>query len=186
MLREIALKVVRHLGIVGECNIQYALDPENGDYRIIEVNARLSRSSALASKATGYPLAFVAAKLAWGTACPACSTPSPRRRRPASSRPWTTWWSRSRAGTCKKFRRVSKKIGSEMKSVGEVMAIGRSFEEALQKATRMLEIGVYGVVGNDSYSFEDLELELRSPPTSGSSPSPRPSRRAGPSTASTS
>ena len=162
-LREIALRAVRHLGIVGECNIQYALDPRDGDYRIIEVNARLSRSSALASKATGYPLAFVAAKLALGHTLPdlpnsitkvtsACFEPAldylvvkiPR---------WDL----------KKFGRVSKKIGSEMKSVGEVMAIGRSFEEALQKAARMLQVGVYGLVGNENYSFRSLEKELRQP-----------------------
>ncbi|MCX6567122.1 MAG: carbamoyl-phosphate synthase (glutamine-hydrolyzing) large subunit [Candidatus Aminicenantes bacterium] len=163
MLREIALKAVRHLKIVGECNIQYALHPKNGDYRIIEVNARLSRSSALASKATGYPLASVAAKLALGRSL--LSLPnSITRKTSACFEPALDYlvvkiprWD------LKKFRRVSKKIGSEMKSVGEVMAIGRSFEEALQKATRMLQIGVYGVVGNDSYSFDDLELELRQP-----------------------
>jgi carbamoyl-phosphate synthase large subunit len=163
MLREIALKVVRHLNIVGECNIQYALHPKNGDYRIIEVNARLSRSSALASKATGYPLASVAAKLALGRSLPSLPN-SITRKTSACFEPALDYlvvkiprWD------LKKFRRVSKKIGSEMKSVGEVMAIGRSFEEALQKATRMLQIGVYGVVGNDSYSFDDLELELRQP-----------------------
>ena len=156
MLREIAIKVVRHLGIVGECNIQYALDPENGDYRIIEVNARLSRSSALASKATGYPLAFVAAKLALGHSLPDLPN-SITKETTACFEPALDYlvvkiprWD------LKKFRRVSKKIGSEMKSVGEVMAIGRRFEEALQKATRMLQIGVYGLVGNDSYSFDDL------------------------------
>ena len=163
MLREIALKAVRHLGIVGECNIQYALHPKNGDYRIIEVNARLSRSSALASKATGYPLAFIAAKLSLGHSLPGLVN-SITKKTTACFEPALDYlvvkiprWD------LKKFRRVSKKIGSEMKSVGEVMAIGRSFEEALQKATRMLQIGVYGVVGNDSYSFEDLELELRQP-----------------------
>jgi carbamoyl-phosphate synthase large subunit len=162
-LREISIRAVRHLGIVGECNIQFALNPRNGDYRIIEVNARLSRSSALASKATGYPLAFVAAKLVLGHLLPdlpnsitkvtsACFEPAldylvvkiPR---------WDL----------KKFGRVSKKIGSEMKSVGEVMAIGRSFEEAIQKAARMLQIGMYGLVANENYSFENLEKELRHP-----------------------
>ena len=162
-LRAIAIKAIRHLGIVGECNIQYALNPRDGDYRIIEVNARLSRSSALASKATGYPLAFVAAKLALGHTLPdlpnsitkvtsACFEPAldylvvkiPR---------WDL----------KKFGRVSKKIGSEMKSVGEVMAIGRSFEEAIQKAARMLQVGVYGLVANENYSFRSLEKELRHP-----------------------
>ncbi len=162
-LRAIALRAVRDLGIVGECNIQYALNPRDGDYRIIEVNARLSRSSALASKATGYPLAFVAAKLALGHTLPdlpnsitkvttACFEPAldylvvkiPR---------WDL----------KKFGRVSKKIGSEMKSVGEVMAIGRTFEEAIQKAARMLQVGVYGLVANENYSFRSLEKELRQP-----------------------
>ena len=162
-LREISIRAVRHLGIVGECNIQFALNPRNGDYRIIEVNARLSRSSALASKATGYPLAFVAAKLVLGHLLPdlpnsitkvtsACFEPAldylvikiPR---------WDL----------KKFGRVSKKIGSEMKSVGEVMAVGRSFEEAIQKAARMLQIGMYGLVANENYSFENLEKELRHP-----------------------
>jgi carbamoyl-phosphate synthase large subunit len=162
-LRAIAIQAIRHLGIVGECNIQYALNPRDGDYRIIEVNARLSRSSALASKATGYPLAFVAAKLALGHTLPdlpnsitkvtsACFEPAldylvvkiPR---------WDL----------KKFGRVSKKIGSEMKSVGEVMAVGRSFEEAIQKAARMLQVGVYGLVANENYSFRSLEKELRQP-----------------------
>ncbi len=162
-LRRIAIQAIRHLGIVGECNIQYALNPRTGDYRIIEVNARLSRSSALASKATGYPLAFVAAKLALGRSLPELRN-SITKKTTACFEPALDYlvvkiprWD------LKKFRRVSKKIGSEMKSVGEVMAIGRGFEEALQKATRMLQIGMYGVVGNASYSFEDLELELRQP-----------------------
>lgn len=163
MLRELAIKVVRHIGIIGECNIQYALDPKTGDYRVIEVNPRLSRSSALASKATGYPLAFVAAKLALGygltdlknsitQSTMACFEPAldyivvkiPR---------WDL----------KKFRRVSTRIGSGMKSVGEVMAIGRSFEEALQKALRMLDIGVCGLTGNTQLQFNDLKNELQNP-----------------------
>jgi len=162
-LREIAIKTVRHLGIVGECNIQYALHPARGEYRVIEVNARLSRSSALASKATGYPLAFVAAKIAIGKtlleidnivtgATKACFEPAldylvvkiPR---------WDL----------KKFRRVSKRIDSGMKSVGEVMAIGRRFEEAIQKGLRMLEIGAEGLTSGTEIHFEDLEEELRSP-----------------------
>jgi carbamoyl-phosphate synthase large subunit len=162
-LREISIKVIRYLGIVGECNIQFALDPCSDDYRVIEVNARLSRSSALASKATGYPLAFIAAKLALGFTLVdlvnsitkmtmACFEPAldyivvkiPR---------WDL----------KKFKKVSKHIGSGMMSVGEVMSIGRSFEEALQKALRMLEIGVYGLVGNDKEVFDDLESELQNP-----------------------
>jgi carbamoyl-phosphate synthase large subunit len=162
MLREISIKVIRHLGIVGECNIQFALDPNSNEYRVIEVNARLSRSSALASKATGYPLASVAAKLSLGyslldlqnsitKATKACFEPAldyvvvkiPR---------WDL----------QKFRNVSKKIGSEMKSVGEVMAIGRTFEEALQKAIRMLHIGMYGLVGNKVY-FKKLAEEVKYP-----------------------
>lgn len=161
-LRKISIEVIRHLGIVGECNIQFALDKKSDDYRIIEVNPRLSRSSALASKATGYPLAFIAAKLALGHSLVdirnsitkttmACFEPSldyivvkiPR-------------WDLT------KFKRASKKIGSEMKSVGEVMSIGRTFEEALQKAIRMLQVGMYGVVCND-ISFDELEKELKNP-----------------------
>jgi carbamoyl-phosphate synthase large subunit len=162
MLRSISIKVIRHLGIVGECNIQFALDPKSEDYRIIEVNARLSRSSALASKATGYPLAFIAAKLSLGYGLPdlqniitgetsACFEPAldyvvvkfPR---------WDL----------QKFKNVSIRLGSEMKSVGEVMAIGRSFEEALQKAIRMLDVGMHGLVCN-TLEFSDLETELREP-----------------------
>ncbi len=162
-LREISLRAVRGLGIVGECNIQFALHPRTGDYRIIEVNARLSRSSALASKATGYPLAFVAAKLVLGLTLPEIRN-SITRATAACFEPALDYlvvkiprWD------LKKFARVSKKIGSEMKSVGEVMAIGRTFEEAIQKAARMLQIGMYGVVCNANYSFADLEKELRQP-----------------------
>ncbi|HVP91986.1 MAG TPA: carbamoyl-phosphate synthase (glutamine-hydrolyzing) large subunit [Terriglobales bacterium] len=162
-LREISIRAVRHLGIVGECNIQFALNPRNGDYRIIEVNARLSRSSALASKATGYPLAFVAAKLVLGHLLPDLPN-SITRVTSACFEPALDYlvikiprWD------LKKFGRVSKKIGSEMKSVGEVMAVGRSFEEAIQKAARMLQIGMYGLVANENYSFESLEKELRHP-----------------------
>jgi carbamoyl-phosphate synthase large subunit len=161
-LRSLSMQVIRHLGIVGECNIQFALDPASEDYRIIEVNARLSRSSALASKATGYPLAFIAAKLSLGysltevqniitgetTACfePALDYVVVKFPR------WDL----------QKFRRVSIRLGSEMKSVGEVMAIGRSFEEALQKAIRMLDVGMNGLVGN-TLEFSDVETELREP-----------------------
>ncbi len=162
-LRGISIRAVRHLGIIGECNIQFALNPRNGDYRIIEVNARLSRSSALASKATGYPLAFVAAKLNLGHTLPDLPN-SITRVTSACFEPALDYlvvkiprWD------LKKFRRVSKKIGSEMKSVGEVMAIGRSFEEAIQKAARMLQVGMYGLVANESYSFENLDRELRHP-----------------------
>ncbi len=161
-LRSISIQVIRHLGIIGECNIQFAFDPHSEDYRIIEVNARLSRSSALASKATGYPLAFIATKLALGynltevknmvtQDTSACFEPAldyivlkyPR---------WDL----------QKFKKVSLRLGSQMKSVGEVMAIARSFEEVLQKAIRMLEIGMDGLVGN-TLGFDDLDRELSEP-----------------------
>ncbi len=133
-LREIAFKTFRQLGIIGECNIQFALNPANGDYRIIEVNARLSRSSALASKATGYPLAFIAAKLMLGYSLPELKN-SVTGTTTACFEPALDYVTvKIPRWDLKKFARVSKKIGSEMKSVGEVMAIGRSFEEALQKA----------------------------------------------------
>ncbi|MFQ6113421.1 MAG: carbamoyl-phosphate synthase (glutamine-hydrolyzing) large subunit, partial [bacterium] len=162
-LRELSIRVVRHIGIIGECNIQFALDPETGDYRVIEVNARLSRSSALASKATGYPLAFIAAKLALGYGLTDLKN-SITQTTMACFEPALDYvvvkiprWD------LKKFRKVSTRIGSGMKSVGEVMAIGRSFEEALQKALRMLNIGVFGLVGNDHLKFEDLKNELTNP-----------------------
>ena len=162
-LRDLSLRIVRHIGVVGECNVQYALDPHSEDYRVIEVNARLSRSSALASKATGYPLAFVAAKLALGyglhqlknsvtgstTACfePAldylvCKIPR---------------WDLN------KFQGVTHQIGSSMKSVGEIMAIGRTFEEAIQKGLRMIGQGMHGFVSNRNLSFSDIEKELSEP-----------------------
>ena len=162
MLQDIAVKCVRHLQIVGECNIQYAFNAETNDYRIIEINARLSRSSALASKATGYPLAFVAAKIAlgytldqigeMGTSNSAYVAPSldymickiPR-------------WDLT------KFAGVSRKIGSSMKSVGEIMSIGRSFEEMLQKGLRMIGQGMHGFVGNDHTKFDNLDEELSNP-----------------------
>ena len=162
MLQDIAVKCVRHLQIVGECNIQYAFNAETNDYRIIEINARLSRSSALASKATGYPLAFVAAKIAlgytldqigeMGTSNSAYVAPSldymickiPR-------------WDLT------KFAGVSRKIGSSMKSVGEIMSIGRSFEEMLQKGLRMIGQGMHGFVGNDHTKFNNLDEELSNP-----------------------
>ncbi|MCH8981923.1 carbamoyl-phosphate synthase large subunit, partial [candidate division KSB1 bacterium] len=162
-LREISIKVIRHIGIIGECNIQYALDPKSGDYRVIEVNARLSRSSALASKATGYPLAFVAAKLALGHSLTQLKN-SITQTTMACFEPALDYivvkiprWD------LKKFRHVSHQIGSGMKSVGEVMAIGRSFEEAFQKALRMLDIGVLGLTGNDHLKFEDFKKELKNP-----------------------
>src|SRR3989344_1986742 len=149
-LREIAIKTIRHLGIVGECNIQYALHPKTGDYRVIEVNARLSRSSALASKATGYPLAFVAAKLALGYKLDEL-TNSVTRKTSAFFEPALDYlvvkiprWD------IHKLKQADLRIGSEMKRVGEVMGIGRSFPEALQKAVRMLNIGYYGLASKKS------------------------------------
>ncbi len=162
MLRSIALKVIRHLKIVGECNIQYALDPRSRKYRVIEVNARLSRSSALASKATGYPLAFIAAKLALGYSLPelknaitkvTCADFEPSLDYVAVKIP--RW-------DLQKFRFVSDQVTSEMKSVGEVMALGHSFEEALQKAIRMLNIGADGLYPSP-FSFEDINREIRRP-----------------------
>ena len=162
LLRTIAIKVVRHLGIVGECNIQYAFDPNSTDYRVIEVNARLSRSSALASKATGYPLAYVAAKLALGYTLPEIPN-GITRRTTAFFEPALDYL------VCKfprwdltKFKGASLKIGSEMKSVGEVMAIGRTFPEVIQKATRMLDIGVHGV-DPEKFTREDLDTALSEP-----------------------
>lgn len=162
-LREIAIRVIRHLKIVGECNIQYALDPNGDDYRVIEVNARLSRSSALASKATGYPLAFVAAKLALGYTLPELKN-SVTGSTSAFFEPALDYVAvKIPRWDLKKFRRVSRRIGSGMKSVGEVMALGRHFEEALQKGLRMLEIGALGLVGNRNFSFSDLTRELAEP-----------------------
>ncbi|MBI2133116.1 carbamoyl-phosphate synthase (glutamine-hydrolyzing) large subunit [Candidatus Woesearchaeota archaeon] len=163
-LREISIRLIRHLGIVGECNVQFALDRNSEDYRIIEVNARLSRSSALASKATGYPLAFVAAKLALGYGLAEINN-SITKSTIACFEPALDYvvvkiprWD------LKKFRNVSRSIGSSMKSVGEVMAIGRRFEEALQKALRMLDIGAYGLVCNEPVCADhDIEHELANP-----------------------
>ncbi|MFA8451421.1 MAG: carbamoyl-phosphate synthase (glutamine-hydrolyzing) large subunit [Bacteroidales bacterium] len=162
-LRELAIRIIRHLGVVGECNVQYALDPDSEDYRVIEVNARLSRSSALASKATAYPLAFIAAKLALGyglhelknqitTSTTACFEPAldyvvikiPR-------------WDLN------KFPGVSHVLGSGMKSVGEVMSIGRSFEEAMQKGLRMIGQGMHGFVGNHLPEYKDIRSLLKNP-----------------------
>jgi carbamoyl-phosphate synthase large subunit len=158
MLRTTAIKVVRHLGIIGECNIQYALDPNSEDYCIIEVNPRLSRSSALASKATGYPLAFVAAKLALGKELPDL-TNSVTRSTTACFEPSLDYivvkiprWDLN------KFDRVSREIGSAMKSVGEVMAIGRTFEESLQKALRMTDPSVGGFEPS-GFDVTDGDLE---------------------------
>lgn len=163
MLRELSIKIVRHIGIVGECNVQYAFDPYSEDYRVIEVNARLSRSSALASKATGYPLAFVAAKLGLGYGLFDLKN-SVTKTTPAFFEPALDYivckiprWDLS------KFQGVSREIGSSMKSVGEVMAIGRSFEEAIQKGLRMIGQGAHGFVANREITVEDIDKSLREP-----------------------
>jgi len=163
LLREVAIRVIRHLGIVGECNIQYALSPDTEDYRIIEVNARLSRSSALASKATGYPLAFVAAKLALGHGLHELPNSVTQTTKACFEPALDYIVVKIPRWDLKKFKKVSKRIGSAMKSVGEVMAIGRTFEEALQKALRMLQIGVDGIVANNNFIIENFEQELCEP-----------------------
>ena len=162
-LRELSIKIVRHIGIVGECNVQYAFNPDAMDYRVIEVNARLSRSSALASKATGYPLAFVAAKLGLGYGLFDLKN-SVTKTTPAFFEPALDYivckiprWDLS------KFHGVSRKIGSSMKSVGEVMAIGRSFEEAIQKGLRMIGQGAHGFIGNKEFKVADVDEVLREP-----------------------
>ena len=162
-LREMAIKIIRHIGIVGECNIQYALDTASEDYRVIEVNARLSRSSALASKATGYPLAFVAAKLALGYGLHELKN-SVTRTTPAFFEPALDYV------VCKiprwdlgKFQGIAKEIGSSMKSVGEVMAIGRTFEETIQKGLRMIGQGMHGFMENRDLVVEDIDKALREP-----------------------
>jgi carbamoyl-phosphate synthase large subunit len=148
LLREIAIKVIRHFGIIGECNIQFALDPKSTDYRVIEVNARLSRSSALASKATGYPLAFVAAKLSLGHNLMKLQNQVTKKTMACFEPALDYIVVKIPRWDLKKFKKVNCLIGTEMKSVGEVMAIGRTFEEAIQKAVRMLNIGMYGLAGN--------------------------------------
>ena len=162
-LRALAIKIIRHIGIVGECNVQYAFDPKSEDYRVIEVNARLSRSSALASKATGYPLAFVAAKLGMGYGLFELKN-SVTRTTSAFFEPALDYvvckiprWDLS------KFRGVDKELGSSMKSVGEVMAIGRNFEEALQKGLRMIGQGMHGFVENKELEIPDIDAALREP-----------------------
>ena len=162
-LRALAIKIIRHIGIVGECNVQYAFDPKSEDYRVIEVNARLSRSSALASKATGYPLAFVAAKLGMGYGLFELKN-SVTRTTSAFFEPALDYvvckiprWDLS------KFRGVDKELGSSMKCVGEVMAIGRNFEEALQKGLRMIGQGMHGFVENKELEIEDIDAALREP-----------------------
>jgi carbamoyl-phosphate synthase large subunit len=161
-LRSIGIKLIRHLGVVGECNIQYALDPNSDDYRIIEVNARLSRSSALASKATGYPLAFIATKLALGYALNEVENIITRETSACFEPALDYVALKFPRWDLQKFQQVSTQLGSEMKSVGEVMSLGRSFEEVLQKAIRMLDVGMLGFIGNE-LSFEDLEKELSQP-----------------------
>jgi carbamoyl-phosphate synthase large subunit len=163
LLRKLAIKIIRHIGIIGECNVQYALDPNSEDYRVIEVNARLSRSSALASKATGYPLAFVAAKLGLGYGLHNLKN-SITKTTPAFFEPSLDYV------VCKiprwdlnKFKGVSKQIGSSMKSVGEVMSIGKNFEEAIQKGLRMIGQGMHGFVGNKDIIVNDIEKELSEP-----------------------
>ena len=162
-LRELSIRIVRHVGIVGECNVQYAFDPESEDYRVIEVNARLSRSSALASKATGYPLAFVAAKLGLGYGLFDLKN-SVTKTTSAFFEPALDYV------VCKiprwdlgKFRGVDRELGSSMKSVGEVMAIGRTFEEVIQKGLRMIGQGMHGFVENRALELDDVEAALKAP-----------------------
>lgn len=162
-LRKIAIQIVRHVGIIGECNVQYAFSPDGEDYRVIEVNARLSRSSALASKATGYPLAFIAAKLGLGYGLFELKN-TVTKTTPAFFEPALDYV------VCKiprwdlaKFKGVSREIGSSMKSVGEVMAIGRNFEEAIQKGLRMIGQGANGFVCNKPFSAEDIDYALKNP-----------------------
>ena len=162
-LRALAIKIIRHIGIVGECNVQYALDPNSEDYRVIEVNARLSRSSALASKATGYPLAFVAAKLGLGYGLFELKN-SVTKTTSAFFEPALDYvvvkiprWDLT------KFQGVKRQLGSSMKSVGEVMAIGRTFEEALQKGLRMIGQGMHGFVENHEIKIPDIEQSLHEP-----------------------
>ena len=162
-LREVSIRVIRHLGIVGECNIQFALDPESEDYRVIEVNARLSRSSALASKATGYPLAFIAAKLALGRSLTEIENKITKKTTACFEPALDYIVIKIPRWDLEKFKKVSFKIGSEMKSVGEVMAIGRKFEEVLQKALRMLGAGLHGLVYSGLKIKEDIDSELINP-----------------------
>ncbi len=161
-LEDVARQVVRHIGIVGECNIQYAFNVEPNDYRIIEINARLSRSSALASKASGYPLAFVATKLALGYSLDQIgemSTPNSAYVAPSVDYMIVKIprWDLT------KFQGVSREIGSSMKSVGEIMSIGQSFEEIIQKGLRMIGQGMHGFVGNKDLTFDNIEDALSKP-----------------------
>jgi carbamoyl-phosphate synthase large subunit len=163
LLRSVAIQVIRHLRIVGECNIQYALNPKTEEYRIIEVNARLSRSSALASKATGFPLAFIAAKLALGYGLFELPNSITKVTKAFFEPALDYVVLKIPRWDLKKFRMVSRTLGSGMKSVGEVMAIGRKFEEALQKALRMLEIGAKGLVCNNGLDFQNLNRAIKEP-----------------------
>ncbi len=157
-LRDLSIKTIRHLGIIGECNIQFALDPESEDYRVIEVNARLSRSSALASKATGYPLAHIAAKLALGYTLPELKN-AVTQTTVACFEPALDYLAlKIPRWDLQKFQRVSQEITSEMKSVGEIMALGRSFEEVMQKGLRMLQVGFYGLVANKHVELKTKNL----------------------------
>ncbi|MBI2129844.1 carbamoyl-phosphate synthase (glutamine-hydrolyzing) large subunit [Candidatus Woesearchaeota archaeon] len=162
LLRDVSIKVIRHLGIVGECNIQYALDSNSEEYRIIEVNARLSRSSALASKATGYPLAFIAAKLALGYSLTELQNMITKKTMACFEPALDYIVVKIPRWDLQKFKMVKKEIGTEMKSVGEIMAIGRNFEETLQKAIRMLGIGMEGLVANE-IELNNLDKELKNP-----------------------
>lgn len=161
-LRSIAIKLIRHLGIIGECNVQFALDPKSQDYRVIEVNARLSRSSALASKATGYPLAFIAAKLVLGYGLTELKNIVTQETSACFEPALDYIVLKYPRWDLQKFEKVSSNIDSEMKSVGEVMAIGRNYEEVLQKAIRMLDLGMNGLVCND-LKFSNLNKELKEP-----------------------
>ncbi|MBD3203586.1 carbamoyl-phosphate synthase (glutamine-hydrolyzing) large subunit [Candidatus Woesearchaeota archaeon] len=161
-LREISIRLIRHLGIIGECNVQIALDTESEDYRVIEVNARLSRSSALASKATGYPLAFVAAKLSLGYSLTEIDNSITKKTKACFEPALDYIVVKIPRWDLQKFENVSVQIGSEMKSVGEVMAIGRKFEEALQKGIRMLNTGMTGI-SPDEIEFNDIKNELKNP-----------------------
>ncbi|MBA4410411.1 MAG: carbamoyl phosphate synthase large subunit [Odoribacter sp.] len=163
-LRALAIRIIRHIGIVGECNVQYALDTHSEDYRVIEVNARLSRSSALASKATGYPLAFVAAKLGLGYGLHQLNNQVTKVTTAAFEPALDYIVCKIPRWDLNKFSGVSKNLGSSMKSVGEIMAIGRSFEEAIQKGIRMVGIGMHGfVANNEEITIEQIDEELRNP-----------------------
>ena len=179
LLRTVSIRTIRHLGIIGECNVQFALDPHSADYRVIEVNARLSRSSALASKATGYPLAYIAAKLAVGATLPELRNEITGVTSAFFEPALDYLTLKAPRWDLGKFQDAGTRIGSEMKSVGEVMAIGRTFPEVLQKALRMLDVGVRGL-DSRAFGFEDVEDELRrATPPPRLRPRPVPSSRRG-------